>query len=256
VLQVEADQLAPAQGQVEEQTDEYKALIQTAGEQTALVACRLVLRGDFQLGQLDGAVTQAQRQMQVLHTFQRELGGKTMTWGAVGPAGPRPDQRVRQPGRPRHEVLVHAADDAQLLGAVLMAGMLDRQVQVLTTLQDIYQSKGQQFEQELVARLSSSAARKYEPTRRDGTPLPGDIVLFDGLAHVTMATGKGVYGPSPYGGQQVVSFWAAPFANNFGANTPAEVATTTIERILDWASTNGPGPMSVTFGAPSWGGIG
>jgi hypothetical protein len=74
-------------------------------------------------------------------------------------------------------------------------------------------------------------------------PQRGDIVFFDGIAHVAMATGSG---------SDVYTFWPPP-------NTPFSLGGTTdmvkvfsIEALVAWWSANLPPAPRVQFAAPSW----
>jgi hypothetical protein len=235
-------------------TDEFKALSKRADEVPAINACRMVLRGDH--NDVADALLRVRMQAQVAHTFRRELVDQTMTWVPSGPSQGR----------------VKAGDDFVKLilddgtfavkpwttlncwEAVLVAGILDGRFKSLDFLQRAYASKGPDFEHDLVTRLMSGVAHQFDPTRSAGLPLPGDIVLFDGLSHVVMATG--VVRIGPVGGTEVISFWPAPAQTNFGPRTQTTVEFTTIEALDAWWATNNGARPTVTFGAPNWSDIG
>ena len=75
-------------------------------------------------------------------------------------------------------------------------------------------------------------------------PQRGDIVFFDGMAHVALATGNG---------SEVYTFWPppnTPFAPAGG--TTDRVKVYTIEQLVIWWVANMPSPPVVEFAAPSW----
>lgn len=83
------------------------------------------------------------------------------------------------------------------------------------------------------------------------TPRPalGNVVLFDGLEHVALATGV----VDSRGRSQVISFWPPPNkAFDRGGPTVDKVKLTTIEELnAFWVSNRRP-PFRVTFGPPGW----
>ncbi len=78
-------------------------------------------------------------------------------------------------------------------------------------------------------------------------PQRGDIVFFDGIAHVALATGKtsGV-------GSEVYTFWPPPNTPFTSGGTTDKVKVSTIEAIVNWWSKNLPPKPVVEFGAPNW----
>ena len=75
-------------------------------------------------------------------------------------------------------------------------------------------------------------------------PQRGDLVFFDGLAHVALATGNG---------SDVYTFWPPP-DTLLRPGTPDRVKVVTIEDLVAWwlTTTPPPPPPVVEFGAPSW----
>jgi Domain of unknown function (DUF4157) len=75
-------------------------------------------------------------------------------------------------------------------------------------------------------------------------PQRGDLVFFDGLAHVALATGNG---------SDVYTFWPPP-DTLLRPGTPDRVKVVTIEDLAAWwvTTTPTPPPPVVEFGAPSW----
>jgi hypothetical protein len=71
----------------------------------------------------------------------------------------------------------------------------------------------------------------------------GDLVFFDGMGHVALATGTG---------SEVYTFWPPPSAPFRSEGSPDRVKTFTIESLCAWWVRNlGPAP-TVEFGAPAW----
>lgn len=92
--------------------------------------------------------------------------------------------------------------------------------------------------------LLAASRRTYVRGGASAPPQRGDLVFFDGMNHVALATGNG---------DQVYSFWPAPdtpFA--VAGATPDRVKLTTIADIVTWWSGNLGGTPKVEIGAPSW----
>lgn len=77
------------------------------------------------------------------------------------------------------------------------------------------------------------------------TPMPnrGDVVFFDGAAHVALATGNG---------DEIYTFWPPPNTAFTAGGTVDAVKTSTITELSDWMDANFGAAPSVTFYAPSW----
>lgn len=74
-------------------------------------------------------------------------------------------------------------------------------------------------------------------------PQRGDLVFFDGLAHVALATGNG---------SEVFTFWPPPNTPFTAGGTTDKVKVFTIEDLVAWWSTNMPPEPTVEFAAPAW----
>lgn len=74
-------------------------------------------------------------------------------------------------------------------------------------------------------------------------PQRGDIVFFDGIAHVALATGSG---------SDVYTFWPPPNTPFTLGGTTDKVKVFTIEALVAWWSANMPPAPTVEFGAPKW----
>jgi hypothetical protein len=98
---------------------------------------------------------------------------------------------------------------------------------------------------ELATRLSAGAVTWDRATKKP-VPKRGDIVMFDGVAHVALGTGSGTH---------VYSFWPPPDVSFLAGGTPDRVKDTTIEALLpviDAINARHSGsPCVVTIGSPS-----
>lgn len=90
--------------------------------------------------------------------------------------------------------------------------------------------------------MSSGAAQTYAPPKST-MPQRGDVVFFNNLAHVALATGNG---------SDVLSFWPAHDRNSFTTGTEATVEVVSIEKLAAYMNNNGMGPVVVKFAHPSW----
>ena len=83
--------------------------------------------------------------------------------------------------------------------------------------------------------------RVHDPS----SPMPnrGDVVFFDGAAHVALATGSG---------DEIYTFWPPPNTAFTAGGTVDAVKTSTITELSDWMDTNMGAAPTVTFYAPSW----
>jgi hypothetical protein len=77
-------------------------------------------------------------------------------------------------------------------------------------------------------------------------PQRGDIVFFDGVAHVALATGSG---------SDVLTFWPppdTPFVRNIFGAVEDRVKMFTIEELSVWWGANMPPPPVIEFARPAW----
>lgn len=99
----------------------------------------------------------------------------------------------------------------------------------------------------LALRLTPSGRQTYNRGSPAGPqPRRGDVVLFNGVAHVAMATGS----RDAAGRTQVYSFWPPPNKGSF-AGTVDAVKITTIEELADYMIAQW-GPVHIEFGAGPW----
>ena len=71
----------------------------------------------------------------------------------------------------------------------------------------------------------------------------GDLVFFNGLAHVALANGNG---------SEVITFWPPPNTPFMAGGTPDRVKVFTIENLVTWWERNMPPAPTVEFAAPAW----
>jgi hypothetical protein len=74
-------------------------------------------------------------------------------------------------------------------------------------------------------------------------PQRGDLVFFNGLAHVALATGSG---------SEVYTFWPPPNTPFTAGGTTDKVKVFTIEALVTWWTANLPPAPVVEFAAPAW----
>jgi hypothetical protein len=75
-------------------------------------------------------------------------------------------------------------------------------------------------------------------------PSRGDLVFFNGLAHVAMATGTG---------SDVYTFWPPPNTPFTPGGTVDRVKISTIEALSNWMTAHPAiGTPTVEFASPSW----
>ncbi|WNV87864.1 hypothetical protein [Umezawaea sp. Da 62-37] len=236
-----------------QQTDEYREVVKNASEEVALLTCRIVLRGTT--GALPEAASIVKAQLTAFGALRRLADDdRTMTWVPSGPGGNNAFVSLVNGDVDKFDFA--PGTTVNCWEVVLLAAVLDGQVTTTDSLRAIYSSRPRDFEAELIHRLTGDALTAYDPSSSAGKPLPGDIVLFGGLDHVVMATGKAIQGPmvdpEHPTGTSVISFWPAPLVKSFGPNTRTKVDCTTIEAILEWYSANHQPLPTVTFGSPRW----
>jgi hypothetical protein len=92
--------------------------------------------------------------------------------------------------------------------------------------------------------MSKGALHTYAvPGPNFPMPQRGDIVFFDGIAHVALATGNG---------SEVYTFWPPPNTPFTAGGTTDKVKVFTIEALVLWWAANMPPQPVVEFGPPSW----
>jgi hypothetical protein len=134
--------------------------------------------------------------------------------------------------------------------AVIVAAIVAKVIENGTGLVALYNGDHSVFSKTLSQALVAGASRPYKSGSLLQSPVCGDIVLFDGLAHVAIATGD-----SDNTGNYVLSFWPAPekSAKQFGKNgTRTTMLLTTIEALGAWMNLTFGRAPKITFGSPSW----
>jgi hypothetical protein len=95
-----------------------------------------------------------------------------------------------------------------------------------------------------VASMSRGASQHYAvPGPNLRMPQRGDLVFFDGLAHVALATGSG---------SEVYTFWPPPNTPFTPGGTTDQVKVFTIEALSTWWEANMPPAPVITFASPRW----
>ncbi len=248
---------ATAQEADVKKTDEYLELIHSNSTTVAYVACVLCLRGDFATAA--AAVKQAAVQVTVADVAKRELydTDTTMIWRPSGPSGPVTSNGFIKFIRAQGNINFRSGNTVMnCWEAVICAAILAGVITNPAALEETYGGGDEKFTGKLVNSFISAVGHDYAASPGVAhLPLKGDVVLFDGLSHVALATGEGFYGPQMpplFPGRRVISFWPAPALMDFGPDTPATVAHTTIETLNEWSKAKYGNGMKVTFGAPDW----
>lgn len=95
-----------------------------------------------------------------------------------------------------------------------------------------------------VTAMSRGARQGYAvPGPNLHMPQRGDLVFFDGIAHVALATGTG---------SEVYTFWPPPNTPFTPGGTTDKVKIFTIESLVAWWTANMPPEPVVEFAAPRW----
>ncbi len=96
-----------------------------------------------------------------------------------------------------------------------------------------------------VTAMSRGRRRQYPaPGPNPVMPQRGDLVFFDGIAHVALATGAG---------SSVYTFWPPPNTPFTPGGTTDKVKVFTIEDLVKWWTTHMPGgPPRVEIATPAW----
>jgi hypothetical protein len=107
--------------------------------------------------------------------------------------------------------------------AVITAAILSGVITDPIKLADAYGSSDVKFTGSLVNAFIGGKQHDFVSGPAVGLlPVRGDVVLFDGLAHIALATGDAFNGPSAmplYPGRRVISFWPAPAEKDFDEGT-------------------------------------
>ncbi len=95
-----------------------------------------------------------------------------------------------------------------------------------------------------VATMTRGARHTFAvPGPNPTMPQRGDLVFFNGLAHVALATGNG---------SDVYTFWPPPNTPFTPGGTTDKVKVFAIEDLVTWWAANMPPPPTVEFAAPAW----
>lgn len=95
-----------------------------------------------------------------------------------------------------------------------------------------------------VATMSRGARHAYAvPGPNLAMPQRGDLVFFNGLQHIALATGNG---------SEVYTFWPPPNTPFVPGGTTDKVKVVTIEALVPWWAAHGRPQPTVEFAAPAW----
>jgi hypothetical protein len=109
----------------------------------------------------------------------------------------------------------------------------------------IYSSGAPDWGAFLVDELSYGSRIPYSTTNR---PVRGDIIFFDGAAHISLAAGAS----NAAGQTQIYSFWPPPNTPFVPGGTPDQVKITTIEELNEYWVNSGRPAFTVEFATPNW----
>ena len=253
-------------------TDEYQHLQQRffpqqspspASVQELLLACRLALRyiREHQVSlteaYLETFLPQARRQLAV--TSESEgMVGQQMTWIGSGPGSGNTFETWASASSEQTAPPVSSLTTINCWEMILLAaynaGMVSWQ-----WIHNTYTAHKLDWYSYLVQALSGSGGVPYRIGHPNTLrPLRGDIVFFDGAAHVALANGV----TDSQGRTQIISFWPppdTPFTLDT-TTTPISVAptldrvkVTTIEELnQSWTQDYGQPAFNITFATAPW----
>ena len=100
----------------------------------------------------------------------------------------------------------------------------------------------------LVNELSFNSRIPYDPSGPAQRPVAGDIVFFDGAAHVALGAGS----TDAMGRTKIYSFWPPPNTAFTAGGTIDQVKITTIEELNDYWVAAGYPAFKIEFTTPNW----
>ena len=101
----------------------------------------------------------------------------------------------------------------------------------------------------LVNQLSFNKRIPYKVGSPAVRPVAGDIVFFDGAAHIALAVGSP---PDALGRTEIYSFWPPPNTAFTAGGTIDQVKLTTIEQLNTYWVGRGKPAFKVEFATPNW----
>jgi hypothetical protein len=173
----------------------------------------------------------------------KSMLGKRMTWV---PSGPGSADTFEKWASAATEAAAPPLVPATLINCweVVLLAAFRAGVLPWKWIHDTYTRAGSGWAAYLASQLIPSGKQVYNRANAAApAPANGNIVLFDGVNHVAMATGS----RDGTGRSEVMSFWPPPDVPG-GAGTIDRVKVTTIEQLMDAM-----GPTTrVEFGPPPW----
>jgi hypothetical protein len=260
-------------------TDDYGAVVATVeegnedDELVAFAAAVLYLRGT--VNGLPEACERAVRQAAVASEAEKLLG-QEMTWvsswaihepsakklrseaDALRALAAQPSE-VGQPPKDDFVRFLRGTQDFVLTPqtklncweAVLIAAIRSGKVTDVSPLLATYQNEDD-FERLLRDVFVPGRRHAYARENPLGRPVRGDVVLFNDVEHVALATGRKASADN----SAVVSFWPPPMWNDpdFESGVVIPVQITTIEEIDEWWRRHQPHKTQfmLAFGSPRW----
>ena len=174
--------------------------------------------------------------------------GTRMHWAPSGPGKTPPTDFWTWASAPSEGPLPTIADTTTMNCWEVVLLLAHRQGAVSWQwIHDVYVSDAKDWYENLVKKMSSGLQIPYGPSDNPPrVPIRGDIVFFDGAAHVALATGT----RDGTGRTQVLSFWPPPDIVIYSEGTLDKVKLTTIEQLVAFMSAKKE-PV-VTYATPPW----
>jgi hypothetical protein len=219
----------------------------------ALLAARLILRdkkpflGFVLEGSYGDYVARARHQLQVAGTATGMVGSPAL-WKPSGPGSGTTFEKWVSASTEGAAVQLLQTTIINCWEVILLAAY---QTNLLSwqRIHDLYTYHSDHWNDYLVKWLTSGEDVEFDMTSPN-TPRPqrGDIVRFNGAAHVALATGE----RDAMGRSKVISFWPPPNNPQYYAVFLDVVKETTIEELGQFMIDHGMGPVEIRFASPPW----
>jgi hypothetical protein len=172
--------------------------------------------------------------------------GSTMTWFPSGP-GPGTDFATWASAPTETAAPPVATVTTINCWEMILLAAYNRGMITWKWVHDLYVSAAAGWDARMVEAMSGGARVRYTGAAGP-TPLRGDIVFMDGIAHVALATGT----RDSTGRCEVISFWPPPGHSSIPGTVDA-VKVTTIEELADWWTSVAAWPApTVEFAGAPW----
>ncbi|HTN06762.1 DUF4157 domain-containing protein [Agriterribacter sp.] len=222
-----------------------------AGEE--VIACAIMER-DMRDGTFDsspdhqpaGWITRAHNQLLVA-TQMGGLVGQTATWKPSNPASGTTFQLWASAPVQGPDIALGAITVINCWEMVMLAAFRSG-VMTWPRIHAIYTSGAPDWFSFLVSQLSFNNRIPYNPASPAKRPVAGDVVFFDGAAHVALAAGT----LDGMGRTMIYSFWPPPNTAFTAGGTIDDVKITTIEQLNDYWVGRGKPAFKIEFTTPNW----